>query len=46
MNMEKTFTSAFNLHAPKKVKVLRGNRKPRLNKKSSESNHGKVKFER
>ena len=30
---EKTFTSALNSHAPKKVKVLRGNHKPHLNKK-------------
>ena len=30
---EKAFTSALNSHAPKKVKVLRGNHKPHLNKK-------------
>ena len=30
---EKTFTSALNSHAPKKVKVLRGYHKPHLNKK-------------
>ena len=30
---EKAFTSALNSQAPKKVKVLRGNHKPHLNKK-------------
>ena len=30
---EKTFTNVLNSHAPKKVKVLRGNLKPYLNKK-------------
>ena len=30
---EKAFSSALNSHAPKKVKVLRGNHKPHLNKK-------------
>ena len=30
---EKAFTTALNLHAPKKVKVLRGNHKVHLNKK-------------
>ena len=43
---EKVFTSALNSYAPKKVKVLRGNYKPHLNKKTSESNHGKVKVEK
>ena len=43
---EKVFTSALNSYAPKKVKVLRGNYKPYLNKKTSESNHGKVKVEK
>ena len=42
----KVFTSALNSYAPKKVKVLRGNYKPHLNKKTSESNHGKVKVEK
>ena len=30
---EQTFSSALNTHAPKKIKVLRGNHKPHLNKK-------------
>ena len=33
MNM-KAFTSVLNSRAPKKVKVLRGNHKPHLNKKN------------
>ena len=33
---EKAFTSALNSHAPKKVKVLRENHKPHLNKKTTE----------
>ena len=39
---EKACTTALNSHAPKKVKVLRGNHKPHLNKKL----HGKVKVEK
>ena len=45
MNVKKTLTTALNSHAPKKVKVLRGNHKPHLNK-ASESSHGKVKVEK
>ena len=33
MFMKKLFTSARNSHAPKKIKVLRGNHKSHLNKK-------------